>query len=172
MPWSIGSVIRERVVIRAPLEQVWRVVADPALLPRWNGKIVRVMPDAIREAGPGYRFRVTHRFGRRVETRRVEIDGWQPPSYLRMTSSGGGLPPGAYATETWSLDSREGATHVEQAIDLSNAAIPIAARVLMVLLHRIGKPAGGDRYLDVLRELIEGGHLGAAEGNAGTAAGV
>lgn len=162
-----GGALQERVLIRASIDEVWSVVSNPELLPRWNPKAVRVMPDSLSAPGPGYRFRVTQRFGRRVDTRQTEIVTWNPPNELQMRITGGSMPAGAEVIEAWILESRDGATMVKQTVDLSRSGIAWAWRVAIAILNRIGKPAAGDRYLDVMRELIEGGHLpGRADGNA------
>lgn len=51
------STIRDAVVVDAPPEEVWRVIADPRNLPRWNRQIraVRGAPDGELEAGDSYR---------------------------------------------------------------------------------------------------------------------
>lgn len=168
-----GSSLIERVTVHAPIETVWSVISDPGMLPRWNPKVVRVMPEAIRAPGQGYRFRLTQRFGRRIDTRLVEIVHWSPPRELELESTGGGLPSGHRVREIWTLETRGDSTVVRQSIDLSESGISLPWRVAIALLHRIGKPAGGDRYLDVMRELIEGGHLAeSAGGNAASSVAV
>ncbi len=50
------SVVRESVVVDAPVEDVWRIVSDPRNLPRWNPHIrsVHGVPDGGLRPGDTY----------------------------------------------------------------------------------------------------------------------
>lgn len=134
------------------------MVSDPEMLPRWNPKVVHATPASMGDPRQGYRYRVTHRFGRRIETRDVIIESFVPPASLRLRLTGGALPSGASVVESWQLERVERGTRVTQTIDMSQSGMALPWRILLALLHRMGRPVG-HRYLDVLRLLIEGEHL-------------
>jgi uncharacterized membrane protein len=82
------STIREAVVVDAPPEEVWRVIADPRNLPRWNRyiKAVRAAPDRELEAGDSYRVEL-RLLGVSAEVR-AEVKELERPRFSEVALSG------------------------------------------------------------------------------------
>jgi len=72
-----GSRVRETIVIDAPPDEVWRVIADPRNLPRWNphvSAVYRVPEDGLKV---GTRYETELRFAgahARVDAEVVELE--------------------------------------------------------------------------------------------------
>jgi uncharacterized protein YndB with AHSA1/START domain len=85
---AIVSRIRESLIVEAPPEEVWEVVADPRNLPRWNRFIrsVRDVPENGLRAGSRYST-VLGGPGVSVKVRAV-VEELEPPRYSRVRLSG------------------------------------------------------------------------------------
>jgi carbon monoxide dehydrogenase subunit G len=80
--------VRTVVEIDAPLDQVWKVVADPRNLPRWDRHIVSVsgVPRGGLEVGSTYRTEVRFMGAKaQIQAEVLEID---PPKFSRIRLSG------------------------------------------------------------------------------------
>lgn len=82
------SRIRESVIVEAPPEEVWEVIADPRNLPRWNRFIraVRDVPEDGLRAGSRYRAELGG-LGVSVKVR-AEVEELEAPRYSRVRLSG------------------------------------------------------------------------------------
>lgn len=74
--------VAQAIEVEAPPERVWRLLTDPAELPRW-------WPDAA-ELEPGIGGRVVLRFGPGDVS--GEITAWEPPRALAFTWIGSDRP--------------------------------------------------------------------------------
>lgn len=85
---AIVSRIRESLIVEAPPEEVWEVVADPRNLPRWNRFIrsVRDVPENGLRAGSRYST-VLGGLGVSVKVRAV-VEELEPPRYSRVRLTG------------------------------------------------------------------------------------
>ncbi|MGH2675818.1 MAG: SRPBCC family protein [Actinomycetota bacterium] len=82
------SLIRESIVVDAPPQDVWTVVADPRNLPRWNRFIraVHDVPDDGLREGARY---WTDLGGLGVSVRvRADVEELDPPRYSRVRLTG------------------------------------------------------------------------------------
>jgi len=82
------STIRDAVVVDATPEEVWRVIADPRNLPRWNRQIkaVRGAPDRELERGDSYRVELGL-LSVSAEVR-AEVKDLERPTYSEVALSG------------------------------------------------------------------------------------
>ena len=82
------SVVRQSVVVEAPPEEVWRVIADPRNLPRWNSHIKSVedLPDGELSAGDHYGVKLRV-MGAPINVR-AEVVELQPRRYAEVILSG------------------------------------------------------------------------------------
>lgn len=82
------SLIREAAVVDAPVDQVWRVIADARNLPRWNSHITEVLgaPDRPLKGGDTYRPRV--RFMGVSAHVRAEVVELEPERYAKVRLRG------------------------------------------------------------------------------------
>ena len=78
------------VEIAAPIEAVWKLVADPLRVPEWSHECGRVrFLDGMASAGPGRRFRGTNRSGRYRWSRTCTIFTYDAPLEFGYVTSGG-----------------------------------------------------------------------------------
>ncbi|HZA26335.1 MAG TPA: SRPBCC family protein [Actinomycetota bacterium] len=119
------TVIRQSTVIDARPEEVWRVIADPRNLPRWNSliKAVRgVPPDGLK---PGDRYSTEIgalgvRF--KVSARVLEID---PPRSSMIRLSG----PLQATVRTWLRPVGKNRTRLEHEVDYKLKGGPVGSLV-------------------------------------------
>lgn len=82
------SMVRQSVIVEAPPEEVWRVIADPRNLPRWNSHIRSVVDLPNGELGVGDRYGVKLRvMGVPIHVR-AEVVELQPRRYAEVLLSG------------------------------------------------------------------------------------
>lgn len=82
------TVVRQSVVVDAPPDEVWRVIADPRNLPRWNSHLRDVYDVPDHELVPGDRYGIVLRVlgvSVRIAALVVEI---QPRRYSEVVLSG------------------------------------------------------------------------------------
>jgi hemerythrin-like domain-containing protein/uncharacterized protein YndB with AHSA1/START domain len=78
------------VEVDAPIEAVWKLVADPLRVPEWSHECRRVrFLDGTASAGPGRRFRGTNRSGRYRWSRNCTIFTYDAPLEICYVTSGG-----------------------------------------------------------------------------------
>lgn len=82
------STIRDAVVVDATPEEVWRVIADPHNLPRWNRQIraVRGAPDGELREGDSYRIELGF-LGATAEVRAV-VRELERPTFSEVSLTG------------------------------------------------------------------------------------
>ena len=83
-----GTKVEESIVIDAPPMEVWRVIADPRNLPRWNPHIASV--HGVPEDGlkPGTRYTTEMRFVGAHATVHAEVLELEPPRYSEIHLTG------------------------------------------------------------------------------------
>lgn len=145
--------IKESVLIARAPRTVWSYVADPNRLPLWNEKAVAVSAPSGGAVQRGSSYRVTYRMGGRDTITISEVDVFEPFERLELRVIGGMAHQG-FIREIYTLEPVFAGTRLVQRIDMSNAGIPWFWRILLAVLHRVGRPTG-KRYLVVLKELIE-----------------
>jgi ligand-binding SRPBCC domain-containing protein len=110
---AIVSRLRETIEIEARPDDVWRVVADPRNLPRWNRFIrwVHGVPENGLRAGTTYSTELGG-FGLSI-TVRAEVEEIDPPRYSRVRLSG----PFEALVTTWVRPAGSGRSRLEHEID-------------------------------------------------------
>jgi carbon monoxide dehydrogenase subunit G len=126
------SVIEAEVVVDAPPERVWAVVADPRNLPRWDRRVVAVRDVPAGGLGKGSGYVVELRFmGVRAEVEARVLD-LEPNEYAKVRLAGM-----AEATiETWVRPHGSGRSRLRHRIDYSfkgGALGEFAARAVRML---------------------------------------
>ena len=129
------SVVRHQAVVDAPPDEVWRVVADPHNLPRWNRYIrsVEGVPNGDLKQGDRYTttlgvMGVTFRVDAQVE----EID---PPRFSRIRLSG----PLEAVVRTWVRPIGSGRSRLEHEVDYRLRGGPVGD-VIARGLKLVGAP--------------------------------
>ena len=128
------SRINEAIVVEAPPDEVWRVIADPLNLPRWN-RFIRAVGDVPRNGlRPGSRYWTElGGFGVAVKVR-ARVEEIDPPRYSRIRLSG---PVDAVVT-TWVRPAGSLRSRLEHEIDYHMPGGPVGE-----LLARTVRLLGG-----------------------------
>lgn len=150
--WAAVTVVRHSEVIDAPPEEVWRVIADPRNLPKWNRHIraVHGAPDGALKTGDRYstELRVmglTFRVDARVEESTA-------PRYARVLLSG----PLEATVRTRVRPVGAGRTRLDHEIDYRLKGGPAGALVARAV-RLIGAPAILKRGARAQKRQVEGG---------------
>ncbi len=75
---------------------------------------------------------------------------------IRLVSAA--MPQGSFVEERYTLTDKCNATLLEQQIEVYNSGMNILWRLVVAFIMRFGKPVG-KRYLETLREMVEGGGI-------------
>src|SRR3712207_4425666 len=78
--------IEQEIVIRAPREKVWELIADPSTYPRFMRGITRFDDEREQEQGMGARYSMRMHVGSADVGGLVEIVDWDPPADMAWTS--------------------------------------------------------------------------------------
>jgi uncharacterized membrane protein len=126
------TVIRDWVIVEAPHEEVWRIVADPRNLPRWNRYIrsVRDVPEDGLAPGSRYTTQLSV-LGLSVQVQ-AEVEEIDPPRFSRIRLSG----PLEATVRTWVRPAGRNRSRLEHEVDYRLKGGPVGevvARGLKVL---------------------------------------
>jgi uncharacterized protein YndB with AHSA1/START domain len=146
------SRIREHIIVDAPPEEVWKVVADPRNLPRWN-RFIRAVHDVpqngLREGSRYWTelggFGLTVRVRARVE----ELD---PPKYAKVRMSG----PVEGAIRTWIRPAGRRRSRLEHEVDYHLRGGPVG-EVIGRAVRLLGGPMLLRRGIRAQKRQVEEG---------------
>ena len=147
----------DSIFINRPAGTVWAFLEDPANMPLWNPKVKRVSPSSFAAIRQGYRYAITYQMHERAKASEflAEFVHFAPPTKLVIRHTGGPDSQNRVIEEMYELSERDGGTFLIQTIHIDNAGINIFLRFLVWLIQRWGRPTG-KRYLETLRDIIEG----------------
>lgn len=148
-------VLRDKIQIERPPDQVWRYLQSPVLMKEWNGKIKAVVPVSWGEPAEGFRYRVRYRTNSRESNFLAEFLEYQEPARLVIHLSGGDLPVKGYIQEIYELTANTGGTLLRQRTEVHNPVANIFSRCLIFLGHYCFGIFSGKKHLRRLKELIE-----------------
>lgn len=146
------SLIREAIVVDAPVDEVWHVIADARNLPRWNSHIreVRGAPDRELKEGDSYRLRLRF-MGVSAEVR-AEVMELEAERFAKVRLSG----VVTATIETFVKAIGRGRSRVEHVVDYhfpGGALGELAARTVRLL----GAPVILRRGLRAQKQQVEQG---------------
>lgn len=146
------SVVRQQVVVDAPPDEVWRVVADPRNLPRWNRYIRSVEGVPNGALSPGDRYTTT--LGALGATVRVDahVEEIDPPRFSRIRLSG----PIEAVVRTWVRPIGTGRARLEHEVDYRLRGGPVG-EVIARALRITGAPALLRHGIRAQKRQAEGG---------------
>jgi uncharacterized protein YndB with AHSA1/START domain len=153
-------VIRDSILVDAPIERVWSALATPANLPKWNPNAVSVSggESPVRE---GSQFWIRYRLGARETACHAEVTVLVPQARLEFVLTSDRMPQGASITEKYALAAAAGGVRVTQEVHRGKSGAPWWAIALISVLQRVGRPTGR-RFLEQFKQLIETASLGGA----------
>ena len=146
------SVVRQWTVVEAPADEVWRIVADPRNLPRWNRAIrsVEGVPTTGLKAGDRYSTKVSVLgVAFTVEAEVEEID---PPRFARIRLSG----PIDAVVRTWVRPMGPVRTRLEHEVEYRLKGGPIGNAIARGL-QIVGAPAVLKRGVRAQKRQVEAG---------------
>lgn len=132
-------------------EALWPYVADPLLMARWNSKLVSIDRQKTGPVTCGERYDELRQMGGKERLFHVEVADVLPGQKVtyRQTMDG----QNGYALETFSLSHRRGGTRITQHVDLSHGRVSVVVRMLIAVLHTLGRPVE-EKMLDRLRRVV------------------
>jgi uncharacterized membrane protein len=143
--------IRESAIVDATPEEVWRVVADPRNLPRWNRYILAVngVPEDGLSEGDRY-WTVMGGFGARFRVR-ADVEAIDPNRYAKIRLTG----PIRAVVQTWIRPAGRKRSRLEHQVDYDVPGGPIGAVVGRALRH-LGAVAMLRRGVRAQKRQVEG----------------
>lgn len=147
----------DSIFINRPAGTVWAFLENPANMPLWNPKVKRVSPSSFATIQQGYRYAITYQMHEHAKASEflAEFIHYEPPIKLVIRHTGGPDSQNRVIEEKYELSKRDGGAFLAQTIHIENSGINIFFRFLIWLIQRWGKPTG-KRYLETLRDIIEG----------------
>ena len=146
--------IRESTTLAAPPEAVWTVLEAPRRRGEWNEKIVRVERHRAGPAAVGERYTLRYRLGGRERDMEAEVVAYEPPRVLTVREREPREPdPDRAVVLSWRLEPTASGTRITQEVDVTHAPMPLAVKLVMWLVARIGKPRGAT-VVATLAELV------------------
>ena len=140
----------ERIEVEAPVEKVYEVASDPALVPVYAPEIVRI--EQLENIGEGVELVRSHikvgpfTFAHKYRYR------YRPPTSYAGVQEGGGLYRGYFSLSfRASGEAKTVVTHVEGIL----SHVPGLARALGVLYFRVMARGGARDELEKLKHLVE-----------------
>ena len=147
-------VLKDKVQIGRPLEEVWRFLQNPALMKEWNPKIRAVVPVSLGEPSEGCRYRIRYEMNGKESNFLAEIMEYREPSRLLIHLTGGSLPRKGYIQEIYELIPNAEGTLVKQQIGIYTSSRHLFSGCRVAFMHYIGK-LSKKRYLITLKQLAE-----------------
>lgn len=144
--------VRESTDLAATPEAVWRVLAEPRRRGEWNEKIVRVERRTSGASRLGERYELRYRLAGHEREMEAEVVAHEAPRLLAVREHAPAEPERAVIL-TWLLEPTADGTRITQEVDLTRAPIPLAMKLVMWLVSRIGKPRGAT-VVETLAELV------------------
>lgn len=146
------TVIRDWVVVEAPPEEVWRVVADPRNLPQWN-RYIRVVRDVPEDGlGPGSRYTTQLAVLGLSFQVQAEVEEIDPPRFARIRLSG----PVDATVRTWVRPAGRNRSRLEHEVDYRLKGGPVG-EVVARGLKMLGAPTLLKRGMRSQKRQVERG---------------
>jgi hypothetical protein len=147
-------ILRDKIVIDRPAEDVWRFIQSPALMKKWNPKVKTVVSVSRGDPAAGYRYRVRYEINGRESNYLAEFMEYQDPLKLLIHLSGGNLPVKGYILEIYELTENTGKTLLKQRIEIHNSGMNIFSRFRLLCSHSFARISKG-KHLSALKKLVE-----------------
>lgn len=154
--WRTTVTLRDRIVVKAPVDAVWQVLADPVSMTRWNPKCVRCDAGSSR-VHTGLRYRAAFRMSGPERESDCEVVVCEPQRLLVTRFLTESRRPGGYVDETFRLEARKSDTQIVHEVDFTHSGLPLWLNVIMKLMDLVGRKAG-ESSLDGIKSLIEQTH--------------
>ena len=146
-------ILRERAHLQTRADQIWEILADPALMELWNPKCVRCQAGASR-VHVGLRYRATFRLSGPEQEAQCEVLECQPGQKLTIRFTTEAPRRGSQVDETFRLQPSGDGTEVTHDVDFTHSPLPWWLKVLMKVLDVVGTRRGRSS-LDGIAELVE-----------------
>ncbi len=154
--WRMTVTLYDRVVVTAPVDAVWQVLADPVSMTRWNPKCVRCDAGASR-VQTGVRYKAAFRMSGPERESDCEVVTCEPHRLLVTRFSMDHSKPGGYVDETFRLEACKAGTQIVHEVDFTHSGLPLWLKAFMKLMDVVGRKAGTSS-LDGIKSLVEQVH--------------
>lgn len=145
--------LRDQIDVDASPDAVWRWLADPASMTRWNPKCVRCDVGAP-GIHTGLRYKAAFRMSGPERETDCEVIACEPNKLLVTRFLMEQPKPGGYVDETFRLEARKDGTRIIHEVDFARSGLPLWLRVLMKFMDMVGRKTG-ESSLDGIRHLVE-----------------
>lgn len=142
--------LNHEVRIQAPVEAVWKAVADLAAVQHWNPMVASARYTSERREGVGAARRCELKPKGWVEER---VWDWNPPHAIGLEVTASGWPIASMKWKTELRDDRD-ATRLSQAMDYKVKFGPLGLLVDVLMMRRMLKK-GVDEALRALKRYVE-----------------
>ncbi len=147
-------ILRDKIQMGRPPEEVWQYIQSPALMKEWNPGIKAFVPVSWGEPAEGYRYRVRYKMIGRESNFLAEFMEYQKPVRLLIHLSGGNLPVKGYIQEVYELDENTSGTLLKQRIEVYNSGMNIFSRCMTIFIHFFSR-LSRKKHLRLLKDFIE-----------------
>lgn len=147
--------IRNKIQLPFSQDNIWGLIADPAVMKAWNPRIKEVVPVTLGKPKANAQYRIRYRLGNRESNYLAEIMEYEEFSRYVLHFSGGNLPKKGYIQEIYEMYQDSKGTLLRQTVLIEKSGMGIAYRLSLRMRNIIGT-SSGKRYLGCLRELAKG----------------
>lgn len=147
-------ILKDKIQIDRPPEEVWQYIQSPALMQKWNPRIRAFVPVSWGEPSEGYRYRVRYKMIGRESNFLAEYMEYQKPVKLLIHLSGGNLPVKGYIQEIYELAENTRGTLLKQRIEVYNSGMHIFSGCVTIFIHFFSG-FSRKKHLRLLKDFIE-----------------
>ncbi len=149
-------IMRDRAVINATAEAIWKVLCNPQNMPRWNSKCL-TLKSGQTNLMVGNQFRATFRLTGPANECTCEVMEFEPARSFRLRYFDMGRGIRGEVFESFRLKSDGNRTRVWHEVDLTHAGLPWWIKPVIWLINSIGRKSGPGP-VDGLKRLVEAGN--------------
>ncbi|MFZ2198266.1 MAG: SRPBCC family protein [Thermodesulfovibrionales bacterium] len=147
-------ILKDKILIDRPPEEVWQYIESPALMQKWNPRIRAFVPVSWGEPSEGYRYRVRYKMISKESNFLAEYMEYQKPVKLLIHLSGGNLPAKGYIQEIYELAENTRGTLLKQRIEIYNSGMHLFSGCGTIFIHFFSR-FSRKKHLRLLKDFIE-----------------
>jgi len=148
-------IIKNKIRLFAPPENIWGLITDPMLMKTWNPRITAVVPITPGTPQANSQYRIRYKLAAKESNFLAEIMEYEELARLVLHFSGGNFPRRGFIQEIYEMLTDSKGTLLKQTVLIEKSGMGIAGRLSLRMRNVIGK-SSGKRYLGRLKELTEG----------------
>ena len=134
--------LRESILIPATADQVWAPIIDPRFWTEWNPKVRAIHRDRTGPLVAGETFPAEFELGGQMTPARIETVALDPNQRLVLHQHYDQDGRSRLLEIIFELEPKETAVRLTQIIDFRHTGVPWLFQLLIVGIHRFGRPSG------------------------------